>query len=271
MALEHDIASLVEASEALTSTVDNKIQSIDSALSAAISASQSKTDQHLAKVDAKLSSYTESQSHFRVTKNQALVPNTDGSFPKDWGAGILKQARLVETVETGVEVNARSELAREFLRAIGSDTKYFAKNFNIWELEFLPYRNITNAQGNTEKAQSYMMYQYVRRPTFMTCAAVVKHIRGVVPTGFWCSGLEANAPAKVCGGGIGHSNRNLYTHCYPYINGTHLDLSETTVIQVALPAVVTGNVPIASAWGQFPYLGDSAVSAYEHQPTPTLP
>ncbi|QTL34090.1 hypothetical protein [Pseudoalteromonas viridis] len=33
MALEHDIASLVEASEALTSTVDNKIQSIDSTVS----------------------------------------------------------------------------------------------------------------------------------------------------------------------------------------------------------------------------------------------
>ncbi|TMP30400.1 hypothetical protein CWB99_06565 [Pseudoalteromonas rubra] len=271
MALEHDIASLVEASEALTSTVDNKIQSIDSALSAALSASETKANQHLAKVDAQLSKYTESQSHFRVTKNQALIPKEDGSFPKDWSAGYLKQARLVETVETGVEPQNRTDLAREFLRAIGSDTKYFAKNFNIWEMEFLPYRNVTNENGDTVKTYSYMMYQYLRRPTYVTCAAIVKHIRGAVPTGFWCSGLEANAPAKVCGGGISHNNRNFYTHCHPYIHGETLDLSETTVIQIALPAVVTGNVPIANAWGQFPYLGDSTVSAYEHQSTPTLP
>ncbi|WP_125720066.1 hypothetical protein [Pseudoalteromonas rubra] len=268
MALEHDIASLVEASEALTSTVDNKIQSIDSALNAAISTSKSKTDQHLAKVDTQLSQYMESQSHFRVTKNQVLLPNEDGSFPKDWSLGDLVQARLVETVESGVEPGDRSKLAQEFLSAIGSNTKHFARNFNIWEMEYKPHRSIENGQSDPVKAPSLMMYQYVRRPTYVTCAAIVKHIRGAVPIGVWCGGLEANAPAKVCGGGITHNNRNFYTMCHPYIHGTHLDMSETTVIQIALPAVVTGNVPIANAWGQFPYLGDSSVSAYEHEPNP---
>ncbi|MCG7560778.1 hypothetical protein [Pseudoalteromonas sp. McH1-42] len=269
MALEHDIASLVEASEALTSTVDNKIQSIDSALNAAISASQSKTDQHLAKVDTALSQYLNTQSHFRVTRNQALVPDDNGNVPKLWDTGNLKKATLLETVETNQEVDSRSVLAREFLRALDSDEKYFAGNFNIWELEYYPYREVT-IDGQISKTYAHLMYQYFRRPTHMTVAAVVKHIRGIVPTGSWCQGLRANEPAKICGGEVALDGRNKYSHCVPIAHGMELDSSETVVVQVALPAVVTGKVPLDSGWGQFPHVGHKDQSAYDYHPTSTF-
>ncbi|AZZ99109.1 hypothetical protein [Pseudoalteromonas sp. R3] len=54
MALEHDIASLVEASEALTSTVDNKIQSIDSAVSSKMTEVNNFVAQQKARVDSSL-------------------------------------------------------------------------------------------------------------------------------------------------------------------------------------------------------------------------
>ncbi|MCF2910089.1 hypothetical protein L1285_17380 [Pseudoalteromonas sp. DL2-H2.2] len=270
MALEQDIANLVAASETLTSTVDNKIQSIDSALSAAISASQSKTDQHLAKVDTALSKYLDTQSHFRVSRNQALVPDNKGEFPAYWDSGNLKRATLLETVQTHQKADTRSELAREFLRAVNSDTQYFAGNFNIWELEYYPYREVT-VDNQTRKTYAYLMYQYFRRPTHMTVAAVVKHIRGIVPTGSWCQGLRANEPAKICGGELAPDGRNKYSHCVPTAHGMTLDSSETLVIQVALPAVVTGKVQLDSGWGQFPHVGHKDLSAYDYHPTTMFP
>ncbi|MCO7190215.1 MULTISPECIES: hypothetical protein [unclassified Pseudoalteromonas] len=58
MALEHDIASLVEASEALTSTVDNKIQSIDSAVSSKMTEVNNFVAQQKARVDSSLDDLT---------------------------------------------------------------------------------------------------------------------------------------------------------------------------------------------------------------------
>ncbi|OCQ18949.1 hypothetical protein A7985_22445 [Pseudoalteromonas luteoviolacea] len=251
MSLEQDITRVVEATEGLTATVDNQISEITNKLNSAVAETKTKVDAHLASADALLNSYEERQSHFRITKNQALVANQAGSFPEAWAGGFVTKATLLEKVETGIELNQRTPLAREFLQAINSDTKWFAQNFNIWELEYAPNRG-----GENSHIDAYLMYQYLRRPTHITAGAIVKHIRGVVPTGFWCTGLKAGEAAKVCGVHIGHSSRNHYTHCHPYVPGKNLPADQTGVIQVALPAVVTGHVPIDKAWGQFAYIGD---------------
>ena len=209
----------------------------------------------IAKVESELSAYVNKQSHIRVTKNQALLPNEGGSFPLGWSSGYIKRATKLETVKSGVMPDQRSELAQEFLNAINSNRQYFAGSFDIWEIEINPYR-IKDGQ----KADSFFMYQFLRRSQTLTIAAVVKHISGAVPTGFYCSGLEANQPAKLCGTSIGVStNRNHYTHIHPMVKGTDKAENETTVIQIALPAAVTGFVDLThGAWGQFPYIGDQA-------------
>ncbi|KZN65730.1 hypothetical protein N473_11940 [Pseudoalteromonas luteoviolacea CPMOR-1] len=253
MSLEQDITRVVEATEGLTATVDNQISEITNKLNTAVAETKTKVDAHLASADALLNSYEERQSHFRTTKNQALVANTAGTFPLNWSSGYVTKATLLEKVETDIDADQRTPLAREFLRAMDSDTKWFAQNFNIWELEFAPNRG-----GENSHVDAYLMYQYTRRATHVTVGAIVKHISGVVPHGMWCQGLQAGEPAKLCGTHYTHSQRNRYLHCHPYSAGKNLPADQKGVIQVALPAVVTGHVPLDKAWGQFAYIGDDA-------------
>lgn len=254
MALEQDIAKLIEASNDLTTIVDNKIQDIDSKVLSA----KSTVDGYISQVNSYIDSARDKQSHFRLTKNQALIPNADSTFPLSWSGGFVKSAKVVETVTTNVLPEQRSALAREFLQAINSDRQHFAGSFKIWELEYYP-----NRRGENQGLSAYLMYQYSRRTTVSTVAAIVKHIKGVVPNGLWCQGLEAGQPAKLCGQFIGHSGRNHYTHCHPHVNGAGKPETETGIIQVALPAVVTGDVDLTKKqWGQFAYLGDADQPAY---------
>ncbi|WP_046005602.1 hypothetical protein [Pseudoalteromonas rubra] len=58
MALEHDIASLVEASEALASTVDNQIESINNTVSSKMTEVNSFVAQQKARVDSSLDDLT---------------------------------------------------------------------------------------------------------------------------------------------------------------------------------------------------------------------
>lgn len=206
-------------------------------------------------VQAHLASSRDRQTHMRLTKNQALIPNEDGSFPAHWIKGFVKNAHIVETIDTGVEVVDRSPLAREFLSAINSDMKNFAGRFHVWEIEIAPHRIVSG-----EKQATYFLYQFLRYSQAVTMAAIVKHVRGVVPSRYFCHGLEANAPAKVCGmlTSIGN-NRNYYTYTTTKVHGENVPLEETTVLQIALPAAVTGEVDISKgAWGQFPYIGEQA-------------
>ncbi|MBQ4851007.1 hypothetical protein [Pseudoalteromonas sp. MMG012] len=254
MALEQDIAKLIEASNDLTSIVDNKIQDIDNKVLSA----KSTVDGYINQVNNYIDSTRGKQSHFRLTKNQALLPNSDSTFPLNWSGGFVKSAKVVETVVTGSLPEQRSALAREFLQAINSDRQHFAGSFKIWEFEYYP-----NRRGENQGQAAYLMYQYSRRTTVSTAAAIVKHIKGVVPNGYWCQGLEANQPAKLCGQLLSHSGRNSYTHCHPYVNGMGKPETETGIIQVALPAVVTGDVDLTNKeWGQFAYLGDADQPAY---------
>ncbi|BBN81957.1 hypothetical protein PA25_19420 [Pseudoalteromonas sp. A25] len=256
MALEQDIANLVGKAEELTTVVENKISDIDSK----VAQSKTKVDGYINQVNNYINSARDKQSHFRLTKNQALIANDEGSFPKYWSGGFVKSAKLIETVTTGVEPEQRSALAREFLQAINSDRKYFANSFKIWELEYYP-----NRRGENVNLYAYLMYQYFRAPTHMTIAGIVKHIKGVVPDNWWCHGLKAGEPAKLCGHTYGVDTlRNAYSHCHPYVRGEGKPETETGIIQVALPAVVTGDVDLSKGqWGQFPYLGDADQNAYD--------
>ncbi|MDW7548196.1 hypothetical protein [Pseudoalteromonas peptidolytica] len=209
----------------------------------------------IAEIDSYIANGRDQQTHMRLTKNQVLQPNALETHPLHWAEGFIKRATLLETVKSGVATEQRSELAREFLNAINSDTTHFAGAFNIWELEIRP-----NRLQDNEKRESYFLYQYVRYSQAITLAAVVKHIKGAVPTRFFCQGLQANQPAKLCGQTIqAGTSRNFYTHTTAQVFGLDREDEDTTIIQIALPAAVTGVVDLSKgAWGQFPYIGDSA-------------
>jgi len=245
-------AELHQGVNALTQEVTSKIGEIDSKLSQTTSEAKQKVDSYIALSRDK-------QSHYRITKNQALIPNDASTMPKFWSQGFVKSAKLIETVTTGTEPEQRSDLAREFLRAINSDRKYFANSFKIWELEYYP-----NRRGDDINNYAYLMYQYFRTSNYITVAAIVKHIKGVVPDSWWCGGLEANQQAKVCGSHSSMGGRNFYSHCHPYVRGAGKAETETGIIQVALPAVVTGDVDLTGGdWGQFAYLGDADQPAFD--------
>lgn len=204
----------------------------------------------IAEIDSYIANGRDQQTHMRLTKNQVLSGDTAPDF---WSLGYTKRATKLERVLSGVPPENRTPLAREFLAAINSDRQYFGSNFDIWEVEIYP-----NRDGGVREA--YTLWQRVRATTSVTVAAIVKHISGSVPTHFYCEGLEANRPAKLCGRQYSVStNRNGYLHTHPFVWGVGKDISETTVIQIALPAAVTGYVDLSKgAWGQFPYIGDTA-------------
>lgn len=247
-----------ERQGALNSFADEKSQSLNefnSQKNAALNSFDQQGQAKINEVQAHLASSRDSQTHMRLTKNQALIPNEDGSFPLHWTKGFIKGAKIVETVQTGTPTEERSPLAREFLKAINADTSHFAGRFHIWEIEINPHRLVDG-----QKRESYFLYQYLRYSQAITLAAVVKHIRGVVPSRYFCQDLQANQPAKVCGVNVSVGiSRNGYTHTTTQVHGQDKPMEETTVIQIALPAAVTGDVDISKgAWGQFPYISEQA-------------
>ncbi|NOU50002.1 hypothetical protein HG263_05555 [Pseudoalteromonas sp. JBTF-M23] len=248
----------VDACGEVVNTVNGKMGEISGALQSVKDDAQSTMDQLGDTVNQYVVGARDEQSHFRLSKNQLLKVKDSESFPYGWNAGYIKTATLLETVTTGIEPEQRSPLAREFLAAINSDRQHFATNFNIWELEIYP-----NIDGATKPASFF--WQHLKWSSVVTIAAIVKHITGIVPDSFYCHGLRANEPAKLCGRQYQITNhRHGYIHMHPFVRGEGKDLSETTVIQIALPAAVSGYVDLTNnAWGQFAYLGDATESAFD--------
>lgn len=259
MSIEQSLTQLQQANAELHQGVNTLTHEVTSKMGEINTTLNQTTSEAKQKVDSYIALSRDKQSHFRLTKNQALIPNEANTMPQFWSQGFVKSAKVIETVSTGIAPEQRSDLAREFLRAINSDRKYFAGSFKVWELEYYP-----NRRGDDINNYAYLMYQYFRSANYMTVAAIVKHIKGVVPDGWWCHGLAANQQAKLCGTHTSTGGRNFYSHCHPYVRGQGKAETETGIIQVALPAVVTGDVDLTNGnWGQFPYLGDADQPAFD--------
>ena len=243
-----------ERQGALNAFADEKSQSLtefNSQKNAALNSFDQQGKAKIAEVDKHLSLSRDAQSHFRVSKNQILKSTVAGNLPDGWYSGALVRAEVVEKVVNGVEPAERSQLAQEFLEAINCNQKFFASSFDIWELEI-------EAPESVDSISNYFFYQRYYAPSTLTIGAIVKHLSGPVPYGEWCNNLEAGQPAKLCGyRRMVGTNRNHYSHCHPRLlaDGS----GQNAVIQVALPAVVTGDVDLTKgAWGQFPFIGEQA-------------
>lgn len=185
-------------------------------------------------------------THLRLSANQALIGNSDKTFPLHWSAGMTYSATPIEYVQTGVVPKNRSALAQEFLSAMDSNTQYFQGGFWIWRL-------ITK-NTRTDGGSNYGMYQHTPFNGTVTIGAIVKHESGLVPSSMWCNGLIAGDRARVCKTHVVGNNHNGYTHIHPMLGG---ELNAESSVLVALPAIVTGYVP-DNHWGQYRYIAQQA-------------
>lgn len=235
--LQQANAQLLAAVNAQTAEVGAKMGAIDGRVSAA----EQQVDDYVANAAS-------NQGHLRLTRNQRLVANAGGTFWDGWSSGSLVSARVLETVVPGVPPADRSARAREFLQAVNSDVSHVSGTFEIWEIE------IAAPAGTTR----YLPYQQIQPAGTHTAGAIVKHISGPVPTGWWCNELAAGEAAKLC---LSHANygeisaRNVYTFTHPALAGND---TQNCFLEVALPAVVNGYVPPGSGWGLFPKIPDNA-------------
>lgn len=220
----------------LMAQLNQQLQGID----ARISSAELRVDEYIAGARSE-------QGHWCFTENQELEPNEPGTFWNLWSSGAIVSAQILETVVPGVAPADRSPLAREFLRAVNSDVSHIASTFRIWEIV------ISAPNGSTR----HLPYQKIQPAGTHTAGAVVKHISGPVPTGWWCQGLQAGESAKICISQVDYgrlSARNVYTFTHPVVTGPE---TENCVIQVAMPAVVSGYLPAGTGWGLFPKIASS--------------
>ena len=218
------------SSNNLTTVVDGKIQNIDQRV-------DQRVDQSQVQVDGFISNARKEFPFYRITKNQ-LLTGTTGSVPSHWSSGGGTSFTLVQSVNTGTLWENRTAEEQALLTAIGrSGVQHFLRNFNIWKMEW------------STPTPSHTMYQQVNLSTITTVAAMVKLLSGSL-SGHWAQGAVLNE-WKLTGSHYGRTNL-AYTHCHPYRG------SPTGSILFALPACVTGHVPIEDGvWGEFPYIGDT--------------
>ena len=191
-------------------------------------------------------------THLRLSKNQVLEPNAAGTFPKDWAGGHVYSAQVLEFVENGVSPSERSDLAKEFLNAIKSNTQYFVSSFYIWRMK------VRIPAGGTSALPPYQCVNTSSGESTLGC--VIKHISGLPPAGSMFSGTQlAPAGAQL----ILNRNQNwhggrhhTYSVMHGMFNGTNGQESE---FLIALPGMVTGYVPENDGWGNFPYVNQSEV------------
>jgi hypothetical protein len=191
-------------------------------------------------------------THLRLSKNQALAPNADNTYPKEWAGGHVYSAVIEELVVGGVNPSARSTLAQEFLNAIKSNTSELVSNFWIWRMK------VRIPVGGKYALPPYQLANTSSGESTLGC--VIKHISGLQPDGAMFSGTQP-APAgaqliinrnKNWNGG----RHNAYSMMHGIFNGTAGQESE---FLIALPGIVTGYVPDGEGWGVFPYVNQSEV------------
>lgn len=186
-------------------------------------------------------------THLRLSRNQALEPNSDGSFPKNWAGGGIYWAAVEEIVHNGADPATRSALAQEFLNAINSNYDYLGSSFWIWRMK---------AKIPTGATRQIGFYQGVNTSSGeSTIGCVIKPISGPLPVGAMFSGTKpAPAGAQLIlnrnvtwSGGRHHS----YSMMHGFFDGNPGDELE---FLIALPGIVTGYVPDGDGWGNFPYV-----------------
>ncbi len=191
-----------------------------------------------AEVDTAITNFSSQYPLFRLTHNQKMLPNAEGTAPLNWWQGAGCTMELVEKVSGSVDPAARSALAQEFLIAVGQNRMYFATGFNIWRLRYNAAPSWISFPGTAIVASPH---------TSIGCVA--KHESGDLINNGYLTGLEAGQPAKMLLTKSGSSPAD-YWHVHP------ISSAQTGSVLIALVAVVAGNVP-SGFWHVFPSINNS--------------
>ena len=230
MALEEDIANLVQAADNLIGVVDNKIQDID---------------QHIAvkesEVNAYLANARSEYGHICTTPNQVMAPNTLNNGVEGLNHIYMTLAVSVEAAFISGSGNSNgwpNDAAREFGDAVGLN--YSNAPFNMLRVNW--------SGAGTGSSRFNDIWRYGKHQGSFTEAAFIKVISGTVGGEFQLM--------KQFQDGWGLYGR----YSTARFNGGHtgLILSSTTgEMLIAMYGRVTGHADLENGnWGLFPALGN---------------
>ncbi|NVH51878.1 hypothetical protein HU985_13330 [Photobacterium damselae subsp. damselae] len=232
MGLEQQISSLVQASENLTSAVNNKIGEIDQHLS-------NLTNQ----IQGEMNNLKSMLPRIIITKNQVLKVNEGERFPSGFSVHSDISMELYKTVSADPSTRQSDviSLLTEIERDLGFDirkTEYYRQQFNIYKLKW--------TQGTTwlafpQSADGVGLNDAIPLGSFLTIGAFVKVISGSV-RGAWGEGA-VEGKWRFTGHRTGTGSAfGSYTHLHPMRNTSSGELL------VALPAAITGFIENPSDW-----------------------
>ncbi|WDE04686.1 hypothetical protein SG34_025710 [Thalassomonas viridans] len=236
MALEQDIAELVQASNNLTGVVDNKMQSID----ARIASKEAEVDNYLASARGENAIY-------RQTKNQFgnLTGDSLDYFAKN--GGITISVSHYRSIVSGTVWASRDAEEQEILTKMGRHgVQHFQPEIRVMKMAWSGY--------DSTKHSSYTMFPSPigNNSTYCTVASYAKLLSGDIG-GQWLQGV--NNEWGLCGTHYAvQQGRYLHAHPYAY--------SPSGEVLFIWPAIVSGRVPLDREnpkWGYYPSLsGDNA-------------
>lgn len=252
MSLETQIASLVNAANTLTNSVNGKMGEIDEKVSDA----RSVFDQQVAKLKSQL-------PRLSVTKNFTLADVGNVGRPDSFGYHAELTWSKVKTISNLSEAGGRPAADIDLLAEIERDVReiypdfnisksdYFRLPFTIWQTSWAALANPAGAYlafPTASDSSQTAGVASVPLNSFLTVAGFVKVVDGDVGNSWangavkgkwrWCSAVVE--PLARFGG---------YTHLHP------MRYSTTGVIQFALVGACTGVVENPAHWGAMMGLG----------------
>jgi hypothetical protein len=146
-------------------------------------------------------------------------------FSNSYSIGGWTTIEKIQTVNTDVLWADRTAEEKELLTLMGkSGVQHFSPNFDIVKVSW------TAREGHN---LPWVSANNLRKDSYVTNGAFVKHLSGAVPYGWYCGGLTNNGKWQLCGT---HSRGSslTYINTHPY---SHSDDGAGSVL-IALPCVV---------------------------------
>lgn len=180
----------------------------------------------------------------RLSLNQLLQDSNGNGVPDGYTIGANVVCQKVDEIATNRAWNARSDIEREFLTALGAEnTQYYRFGLapaEIWSIQW-------DGVDLNNVGTSYLFWQSISGAQTVTTAGAVKLLSGSVSADSWFGAAKAGECAIV--GAHQHMPAAGYMHAAPKATST------TGEILVCLPASVAGHAPL-DRWGHYAGIND---------------
>lgn len=226
MSLESNIAELVQASNALTGTVNGKIADIDRRVATKVAELESWRNQARDEFPV-----------LRMTRNQFgnVLDNALVGWGVDAGTSVTISAR--RDIVSGAVWSTRDEEEKKILTLMGmAGEQYFQPMIRILKLTW---------KKNPGAKNTLLPFQVLPMRTGHTVASYARILRGSV-SGYYLQG--AGSDWSLCGEYVARGRPGAYAHCHPHC------LSDEGEVELIWPAAVAGYFPLNKeepSWGWF--------------------